>query len=329
VTIISRSNDRTAPLISIMLPVYEPQAMLLDALNAVLKQRQSIGAEQMQIGVVDDCSRRADVAELLSRLGQPAAIEFHRNTANLGLAGNWNRCIELARGTLVHLLHQDDVIRPGFYERLLAGFAKAPHIGMAFCRHGFIDLDGALTDVSHREKLTAGVLRDWLSKIARELRIQTPAAIVKRSVYEQLGGFRTDLKYALDWEMWTRIAIHHEVWYEPRILADYRRHSANETARLQLSGAADADALRAIEVIGTTLPPERGRELSTSAYIAYARRRIKRARKQIAQQQLSLAHNSLHHSELALQRVPASARRTLYDWTIKRLRKQLDEVVTA
>jgi glycosyltransferase involved in cell wall biosynthesis len=324
-----RSDDRTAPLISVMLPVYEPQSMLLDTLDAVLKQRQSLGVEQMQIGIVDDSSGRVNVAELLHRLGQPATVELYRNTTNLGLAGNWNRCIELARGTYVHLLHQDDVVRPGFYDRLLAGFSRAPHVGMAFCRHGFIDRDGKLTDVSHRERLTAGILRHWLTKIARELCIQTPAAIVKRSVYEQVGGFRDDLKYALDWEMWTRIAVHHPVWYEPRILADYRRHSASETARLQLSGAADLDVLRAIEVIGATVPAERRAELMRSAYIAYARRRVKRARKQVAARQFSLADNSLRHSELALTKVPpSSARRILYGWRIERLRKQLDGVVT-
>jgi glycosyltransferase involved in cell wall biosynthesis len=307
-----------------MLPVYEPDALLLAALESVLAQRPQIGQDCFQIAIVDDSSQRVNVADLLRRLGDPAAIELHRNEVNLGLAGNWNRCIELARAPLVHLLHQDDLIRPGFYERLLAGLERAPQAGMAFCRHGFIDGAGVLTDVSHRERLTPGLLRNWLPRISRETRIQTPAAVVRRSVYERLGGFRNDLKYALDWEMWTRIALHYEVWYEPAVLADYRRHATNETARLRASGAADDDALKAIEVVGSILPSEQRAKLTNGAYVAYARRRLKRTSKQIAQRQIDQARLSLHFGKLALARIPPSTLRQYYEWKAKRLDRRLN-----
>ena len=41
-----------------------------------------------------------------------------------GLAGIWNRCIERARGEWVHILHQDDIVLPGFY----IVFVMASHI---------------------------------------------------------------------------------------------------------------------------------------------------------------------------------------------------------
>lgn len=304
-----------------MLPVYEPGPMLLEALGTVLKECERLG-DRVQIAAVDDASRQVDVPKVLAQLGADSRIEYYSNPSNLGLAGNWNRCIELARGAYVHVLHQDDVVRPGFYHRLIAGLESTPSAGMAFCRHGFIDRDGTMTDVSHRERRTPGVLRDWLPKISRETRIQSPAAIVRRSVYERLGGFRADLRYALDWEMWTRIAVHYDVWYEPDVLADYRRHAASETTRLQATGATDLDVLRAIEVIGAQLPARDRRELTGRAYLAFARRRIKRARKFLEHGQHSCAQTALRHSEQALMRAPNGLTQWTYEWRMKRLMRQ-------
>jgi hypothetical protein len=84
--------------------------------------------------------------------------------------------------------------------------------------------------------------------------VQTPAAVVARSTYETLGGYRPDLCHAVDWEMWVRIASHYEVWYEPRALATYRRHIANETTRLFATGAVWPDMARAIRFNALSLP---------------------------------------------------------------------------
>ncbi len=80
--------------------------------------------------------------------------------------------------------------------------------------------------------------------------IQTPSVVVRRSAYEILGGFRKDLCFTLDWEMWCRIAQNFPVWYEPEALACYRVHSGTETSRLTLAEPRDiADIRKCIEII--------------------------------------------------------------------------------
>jgi len=51
-----------------------------------------------------------------------------------------------------------------------------------------------------------------------------------------------------------RIAAHYDVWYEPRALATYRRHIANETTRLFAVGAVWPDMARAIRINASSLP---------------------------------------------------------------------------
>jgi GT2 family glycosyltransferase len=256
-----------------MLPVYEPDQRLGEALASVLQQ--DLGPEVMQIAVVDDASARTDVAALVAQASPGARIEVHHAPRNRGLAANWNECIRLARGEIVHLLHQDDRVGPQFYARLSPAFAADPDIGMAFCRHAFLDDEDRITGRSHRERWTAGVPPNWLARIAEHQRIQCASALVRRTTYERLGGYREDLAYALDWEMWVRIAARYRVWYEPATLAYYRRHERNETARLRRESTITRDIFRAIEVFASHLPATQRERMLSAAYARFARRMLR------------------------------------------------------
>jgi glycosyltransferase involved in cell wall biosynthesis len=236
-----------------MIPTYNASDMLEKALRSVLDQ--DPGAERMQIAVVDDCSPDGEAERIVERVA-PGRVEFHRNPENVGLARNWNGCIAHARGHWLHLLHQDDVVFPGFYDRMGLASRERPDVGAAFCRHIYIDVDGVWEQLSEIEQRRAGVLDGWLAKISRQQRIQCASIVVRRDVYERLGGYRVDLSLALDWEMWVRIATHYAVWYEPEMLACWRVHHKNESSRLRREGADVADILRAIEIIRRYLPAE-------------------------------------------------------------------------
>jgi glycosyltransferase involved in cell wall biosynthesis len=244
--------DAVRPLFSVMLPTREPDERLCHALRSVLAQ--AIPPEAMQITVVDDASRPGLTRRLVAAVDTEGRVDLVECEERLGLAGNWNRAIRLARGRLVHLLHQDDYVLPGFYDRMQHGFASAANVGMAFSRTRIIDEGLRTKKLSSRPRWLPGVITDWLQRIAERQRIQTPAAVVARGTYESVGGYRPELRQALDWEMWVRIAARFPVWYEPRVLAVYRRHPGNESARLSRSGQLWPDIARAIGIIADTLP---------------------------------------------------------------------------
>jgi glycosyltransferase involved in cell wall biosynthesis len=249
---IAEGVDR--PSWSVMMPAYDAGDHLEQALRSVLDQ--DPGPDRMQIAVVDDASPGVDRAEAIVRRLAPNRVEFHRSAENLGLAGNWNRCIRLARGRWVHLLHQDDWVLPGFYEQLGRDEIEALGAGAAFCRHFFADGDGHWTYLSPLEARTAGVLEPLLVRLSSNQLIQCPSIVVRRSSYEALGGFRGDLRYTLDWEMSCRIASRYPVWYEPRPLACYRQHEGSETAALMEAGVVVPDIRRAISIIRHSMPAE-------------------------------------------------------------------------
>lgn len=313
-----RAGGTPRPRVSVMIPTYEPGAFLVEALRGILAQ--DPGQALMQIAIVDDASPTVDVAALVATVAPEGRIELHRNPRNLGLAGNWNRGIELARGEFVHLLHQDDLILPGFYEELLRGFAADPEVGMAFSRHAFVDETGRWTRRSHRERWRRGTLAGWLARISQRQRIQCPAAVVRRTVYESAGGFRSDLTYALDWEMWVRIAARHAVWYEPRILACYRRHRGSETSRLTSSGKIGSDLLSAIRVFASHLPEQSRGRLAGRAYQRLCATQIRVGNELLAVGAVDAARRQVEIARQAWQQLPGSVGK----WLRRRQLEQLE-----
>ncbi|MFM1904807.1 MAG: hypothetical protein RLZZ440_2707 [Planctomycetota bacterium] len=267
------------PRFSVLVPTYEPDGKLARTLESVLAQAGP--AAMMEIVVVDDGSRPGLVREIVEQVDPGRRIEVVEHKRRLGLCGNWNRAIARARGELVHLLHQDDYVLPGFYDRMHQAFRQAPGLGMAFCRSRLVDAADRTIRTESRQQWTAGVLVNWLPRIAERQRIQTPAVVVPRATYERLGGYRSDLQLALDWEMWVRIAAHAAVWYEPRPCVCYRRHAANETSRLMASGDAWPDIAWAIEINAGHLPAGIRDQTKASSVRWYAASAMRTAERQI------------------------------------------------
>jgi glycosyltransferase involved in cell wall biosynthesis len=222
----------------------------------------------MQIEVVDDCSKDDTASEVTRRVGA-GRVTFHAEPQNLGLANAWNRCIERARGHWVHILHQDDIVLPGFYDRLRKG-AEESHAGAIFCRHVWVNSNGHWLGISELHRESPGLLDDWHAKITVECVIQCAAIAVRRRVYEQLGGFFPHFHYVADWEMWQRVASQFPFCFEPSILACYRLHPTSATSRLMLDAADTRDVRQMIDLTMTYHAPARGRALASKARLWYA-----------------------------------------------------------
>jgi glycosyltransferase involved in cell wall biosynthesis len=257
------------PLWSVMIPVYNCSAFLIETLESVLIQAMS--EEEMQIEVIDDASTDADVASLVSQLGK-ARIEYFRQTENVGSLRNFETCINRARGHLVHILHGDDRVREGYYEKIGNLFHKHPEAGAAFCRYNYINTSGKLLYTQPMEMNQDGILKNWFLRIAERNHIQYAAITVRRKVYEELGSF-FGITYCEDWEMWVRMARQFPVAYTPHLLADYRKHKKSITGQKFLNGTYLKDIFSAMKLIQQHLPlnqKERILKRSKKFYALYA-----------------------------------------------------------
>lgn len=256
------SDNTLRPIWSVMIPTYNCASYLQHTLTSILIQ--DPGPELMQIEVIDDCSTKDDPAAVVNKLGA-GRVNFYQQPYNVGHIKNFQTCLERSRGCLVHLLHGDDYVRQGFYTKMQRAFRENPDIGAAFCRQIFADEQGHWQKISPLEQPKSGILESWLNKIAIGQRVQTPSIVVKRQVYEKLGGFDQRLIWVEDWEMWVRIAAHYPVWYEVEPLAVYRVHSISNSGRYTRTGENMQDVRRAIAIIKSYLSPNQARQLMPKA----------------------------------------------------------------
>lgn len=107
--------------ISVCIPTFDRPDLLEECIRSCLKQKSS--RLSIELIVVDnDQKADNDNLKLIQRIGR-RDVCYYQNGANLGIFGNWNRCIELARGKWVSLLHDDDLLAPDcfrLWEKLLA-----------------------------------------------------------------------------------------------------------------------------------------------------------------------------------------------------------------
>src|SRR5881396_709858 len=279
-TIRTLPADDSRPFWSVMIPTYNPRADYLEeTLRSVINQ--DPGPEQMQIEVIDDHSTYGLAAQTVARVGG-GRVTFHAESQNRGLANTWNRCLERARGDWVHILHQDDFVLPGFYDLLRKG-AQQSDAGALFCRCATVNSTGHWLGTSELHRGFAGLLDDWHAKITVEQLIRCPAIMVRRAVYEQLGGFLPHLQFVPDWEMWQRIASQFPFWFEPSILACYRLHSNSATSRLRLDAADTREVREMIDLTMTYHTPSRGRVLAKKARSWWAEAAVFHARELLVQ----------------------------------------------
>lgn len=251
------------PLWSVVLPVHNAAPEHLSAVLASILD-QDLGPDRMEIIVLDDASDVVDVRALVDQHGR-GRVRYERNVSALGLPGNWNRGIDLATGELVHVLHQDDKVLPGFYERLGRPLADDAQLVGAYCRTSGIDERGVVQWTQTSDRSVAGVV-DRLLELESDLhRMLCPALVVRRSAYEELGGYRTDMGYCTDWDFTKRLAALGPVWFEPLPLAQWRTHDAQASTRYARSGEDLAERVRSIDDSLCLLPTQVAEAVDVSA----------------------------------------------------------------
>ncbi|OYU54527.1 MAG: family 2 glycosyl transferase [Chitinophagaceae bacterium BSSC1] len=272
------SDQAPRPKWSVMIPVYNCKEYLAQTLQSVIDQ--DLGPNLMQIEVVDDCSTDADIQQMVASIGK-GRIAYFRQPVNLGNVRNFETCINRSRGELLHLLHGDDFVKPGFYKKMQNLMEENPEAGAGCSDWEYITSSGGSLWNKPMIDQQKGILDNWLERIATQQLLQTPSVVVRRSTYETLGSFYA-VKSTEDWVMWVRIAAHYPFAYLPEKLACYRVHSMNVTSNSFSTGDNYRDLQKTIALNMQYLP------------IADRKRVEKACRKNLSFYYSNLAHKQFH-----------------------------------
>lgn len=210
------------PRVSVCIPAYQGGSTIGAAIDSVLAQ--SFG--DFELLVFDDGSRDDTVEQVLAR--RDPRLHLERNPRNLGPQGNWNRCLQAARGSFVKLLPHDDLLHPQCLQRQVAALQADAGRVLACCARDVIGPDGRVLlkargfpgqaeGVVDRERVLHACLRHGTNVVG-----EPGAVLFRRQVATAVGGFDMRHPYVIDLDYWLRLLRHGPAWYSPEALASFR-----------------------------------------------------------------------------------------------------------
>lgn len=216
------------PLITIAIPTFRRHGLLMEAVASALAQSRYADYEIVIVDNDPDADEQTLVAIQDCITQYPnIAIRYYINKANLGMFGNWNRCIELANGRWVTILNDDDVLRPDFLRKTTDAISRNPLIDAIVCRKGTYDRRKSHNADRHSH------VSDLLKKAFTRLRFGlggsrrvTPRSfffgneignglgfLFKRQVAIDIGGYKPERFPAADVYFYLQISVNfHFIW---------------------------------------------------------------------------------------------------------------------
>ena len=107
------------------------------------------GIDRMQIEVIDNCSINDDPEAVVRDIGK-GRVAFFRQSKNVGQISNFNSCLNRSLGHLVHILHADDYVLPGFYGQVDGLLQQYQDVAAVFVRAFIVSQTGSIERLSER-----------------------------------------------------------------------------------------------------------------------------------------------------------------------------------
>lgn len=229
----SPETAMTQPRVSVVIPVRNGKDYIQEALDSVLRQ----SFTDLELLLIDDGSTDDDYDRYAL---QDERIRVIHLTGN-GVSRARNVGMAQSRGEFIAFLDADDVWFPGKLEAQVRYFDAHPDVGVIFGKFirwpalpdgGFAPASSLIQDVAQLSK-TEEERSGWLyTRLLDGLLVGMNTAVVRRSVYEAIGGFNESMRQGEDYDFWlkaSRIAQMHSL---DGNVALYRIHPASAMHRL-------------------------------------------------------------------------------------------------
>lgn len=207
-------------LVSVVIPAKNAAAYVGETIASALAQ-----GGVAEVIVVDDGSTDDTVA-IVRAVRDPRLRLIHNDSAGVSAARNLGA--QYASGEWLLFLDADDRLRAGAVAALLAAARGAPRAVLVYGDYNTIDSEGHQIG---RRGLLKGRRKpsgDVLTRLAAgNFIVNGGLALARAETFRAIGGFDTSLRYCEDWHCWCRLAAIGEFEFAPKLLLDYRLHTAN------------------------------------------------------------------------------------------------------
>ena len=202
----------THPKISVVLPVYNAEAYVDKAIESMLHQTYA----DFELIVINDGSTDRSL-EIVRSYADPRIKVVSRE--NRGLVASLNEGIALAQGEYIARMDADDISLPQRFEKQVALLDAMPTVAVCGTWADVIDAQGAVKGDYTYPPINTKAIRAY---VLRHNPFIHPTVMMRKNVFEKVGGYWKAFKHVEDYELWTRIVFAYDVANIPEKLLHYR-----------------------------------------------------------------------------------------------------------
>jgi glycosyltransferase involved in cell wall biosynthesis len=199
-----------APLVTVVMPAYNAEKFILDAIRSVLAQ----GYPSVEILVIDDGSKDSTFALVQREAPQVRIIQ----QSNAGAAAARNTGLRLARGKYICFLDADDGWYPGKLSAQVDYLQKHPEAGMVY-HEWFVwipDESGSYCIPKRLEEPAFGEIdpacTGWIyTRLLLDCIVHTSTVMMRLEVVRDIGFFDTTLVTGEDYDYWLRVSRKYQI----------------------------------------------------------------------------------------------------------------------
>lgn len=205
------------PLISILIPTYNTD---LDFLDDCIRSVQSQVYDNWELCIVDDASPNEDVRTAIKRYAEAdSRIKYTFLEENQHIANATNNAAKMAKGEFLALFDHDDLLWPNALHEVVKALNNSKRLD-------FIYTDEDKITEDRHEHLGPFFKPDYNPDFLHSVNYVTHFSVVRKTLYDKIGGERAAYNGAQDWDLILRIFhatknIHHI----PKMLYSWRIHS--------------------------------------------------------------------------------------------------------
>ena len=228
--------SKNNPLVSIMIPVFNRQDYVGEAITSVLRQTY----QNFELIVHDDASTDASLAVIKS-FHDPRLRIIH-TSKNHGMLGGWNYLLQKGQGKYIKQMGSDDLLAPDCIARELAILEQYPGVSLVTCQRQVIGRAGEhlfTYQFGQHSQLVSGTEHaHWILTNLRENKIGEPCAVLfRRSLVglprrseAKAGLFDPQFSQFADFEYWIRLLQFGDLYYLHTPLVYFRQHPDSNTS---------------------------------------------------------------------------------------------------
>jgi len=230
------------PIVSVIMPVYNGEQYLVDAINSILHQTFT----NFEFIIIDDGSVDNTWNILCEYAAQDNRIVHRRNAINLGVVKSLNIGLELARGHYVARQDADDISLPERLAIQVDYLQHHPTVGVLGTACRLLQPDGQTSIIQPSQTDTE--IR-W--RLLFDSAFIHPTVVFRRSLIREKQLFYTGPVHAEDYELWTRILKYTRGANLEKPLLIYRIHenSVSKSYRQKQAQMAASVSLQQISLL--------------------------------------------------------------------------------